>query len=308
MEKILHTDSAVYAVAISPDGRRIVSGMEDWTIQVRDAETGEALDAPLQEHTDRVLSVTISPDGTRIVSGSYDKRIRMWDAETGKPLGAPLQGHTDYVSSVAIYGTRIVSGSDDNTIRMWDAETGKALGAPLQGHTDHVRSVAISPDGTRIVSGSDDNTIRMWDAETGKPFGAPLQGHTDHVRSVAISPDGTRIVSCSDDNTIRLWHVESFTHSNAIICFSSNPTHALCSTSSFLPESCISSLEASDLIILIPTEERWIVGPEGRLLLWIPSYFPSIMYAPGNTLVIPNALHLDLSHFSHGTSWQMCRK
>jgi hypothetical protein len=24
--------------------------------------------------------------------------------------------------------------------------------------------------------------------------------------------------------------------------------------------------------------------------------------------VIPNALHLDLSHFSHGTSWQMCRK
>jgi hypothetical protein len=24
--------------------------------------------------------------------------------------------------------------------------------------------------------------------------------------------------------------------------------------------------------------------------------------------VIPNALHLDLSHFSHGMSWQMCRK
>jgi hypothetical protein len=33
------------------------------------------------------------------------------------------------------------------------------------------------------------------------------------------------------------------------------------------------------------------------------------MYAPGNTLVMgPDALQLDLSHFSHGTSWQMCRK
>jgi WD40 repeat protein len=188
---------------------------------------------------------------------------------------------------------------------MWDAETGKALGAPLQGHTDRLWSVAISPDGTRIVSGSNDNTIRMWDAETGKAFGVPLQGRTDRVWSVAISHDGTRIVSGSADRTIRVWHLESFTHSQAIVCFSSNPTHALCSTISILPESHMSSLEASDLI---PTRERWIAGPKGQHFLWIPSYFPSITYAPGNTLVIPDALQLDFSHFSRGTSWQMCRK
>ena len=279
-----------------------------------DAETGKVLGAPLQGHTDWVQSVAISPDGTRIVSGSSDHTIRMWDAETGNALGAPLQGHTDWVRSVAISpdGTRIVSGSKDKTIRMWDAEIGKVLGAPLQGHTDSVCSVAISPDGTRIVSGSSDKTIRMWDVESGKALGAPLQGHTCSVYSVAISPDGTRIVSGSQDGTIRVWLVESFTHSQtfkaavaAIICFSSNPTHALCSTPSFLPESYTSSLKVSDLI---PTKERWIVGPEGRLLLWIPSYFPSIMYVPGNTLVIPNGVQLDLSHFSHGTSWQMCRK
>ena len=208
---------------------------------------------------------------------------------------------------------RSVSGLYDKTIRMWDAKTGKSLGAPLQGHTANVLSVAISPDGTRIVSGSVDVTIRMWDVETSKALGAPLQGHTDSVSSVAFSPDGTRIVSGSGDRTIRVWHVESFTHSQAfkavvpaIICFSSNPTHALCSTSSFLPRFYMFSLTFSDLI---PTEERWIVGPEGRLLLWIPSYFSFNMYVPGNTLVIgADAMQLDLSHFSHGTSWQMCRK
>ena len=188
---------------------------------------------------------------------------------------------------------------------MWDAKTGKALGAPLRGHTNCVWSVAISPDGIHIVSGSDDNTIRMWDAETGKALGSPLQGHTSPVQSVAISHDGTRIVSGSNDGTIRVWHVESFTHSQPIVCFSSNPTHALRSTTSFLPESYMSSLTFYDLI---PTKERWIVGPQGHLLLWIPSYFPSRIYVPGNTLVIPNALHLDLSHFLHGTSWHMCRK
>jgi len=141
----------------------------------------------------------------------------------------------------------------DKTIRMWDAETGKALGAPLQGHTDRLWSVAISPDGSRIVSGSNDNTIRMWDAKTRKAFGVPLQGRTDRVWSVAISHVGTRIVSGSADRTIRVWHLESFTHSQAIVCFSSNPTHSLCSTISILPESHMSSLEAFDLI---PTRER----------------------------------------------------
>jgi WD40 repeat protein len=174
---------------------------------VWDAETGKAVGAPLQGHTDWVLSVAISLDGCRIVSGSSDNTIYVWDAETGKPLGAPLQGHTGRVWSVAISpdGTRIVSGSEDKTIRVWDAETGKPLGAPLQGHLDRVLSVAISPDGTYIVSGSQDRTIRLWDAETGKPLGAPLQGHSDQVWAVAISPDGTRIVSGSSDWVIRVW-------------------------------------------------------------------------------------------------------
>ena len=57
------------------------------------------------------------------------------------------------------------------------------------------------------------------------------------------------------------------------------------------------------------TEEGWVVGPEGKLLFWIPMNFHPIMYFPGNSLVIPNdASQLDLSHFAHGTSWQMCRE
>jgi len=195
-----------------------------------------------------------------------------------------------------------VSGSDDRTIRVWDAETGNALGAPLLGHTDCVQSVAISPDGSRIVSGSHDKTIRVWDAETGNALGAPLLGHTDCVRSVAISLDGSRIVSCSIDKTIRVWDLSEFinpsqTFGAPAICFSSNPTHALRDASSFLSDS--RTPLATSLII---TEERWVVGPTGRLLLWVPAYFPH-MYAPGNTLTIPDTLQLDLSCFAHGTSW-----
>jgi WD40 repeat protein len=200
-----------------------------------------------------------------------------------------------------------VSGSVDNTIRIWDAHTGEALGVPLRGHTHWVQSVAISADGNRIVSGSDDNTIRIWDGHTGEALGVPLLGHTSSVVSVAISADGNCIVSHSGSGrTIRVCSVDSYLNSPAI-CFSPNPTHTLCSTS----ES--SFLENSDRMLAAGTSltsvDGWIVGPEGRLLLWIPIALYPVKYGPlaGNILVIPhNALQIDLSCFAHGSSWDEC--
>ena len=315
MEKIIHTNDRVNTVAISPDGSRILSGSYDKTIRLWDAETGNASGAPLLGHTDYVPSVAISPDGSRIVSGSADNTIRVWDAETGKALGGPLLGHTDCVRSVAISpdGSRIVSGSDDNTIQIWDAETGNASGAPLLGHTDCVLSVAISPDGSRIVSGSRDSTIRVWDAETGGALGVPLRcvdwrGNTPSTfLSVTFLRDGNHVVSGSVDNTIRVWDLSEFldpfqTFGTPVIRFSSNPTHVLRDASSFLSDS--HTPMAASLVI---TEERWVVGPTGCLLLWVPIYFPHV-YAPGNTLTIPDTLQLDLSCFAHGTSWHECRE
>ena len=75
-----HTDG-VRSVALSPDGKRIVSGSNDNTIQIWDAETGKPVGEPFRGHTAWVKSVAFSPDGRRIVSGSTDKTIRIWDAE-----------------------------------------------------------------------------------------------------------------------------------------------------------------------------------------------------------------------------------
>ncbi|KAG2108408.1 uncharacterized protein F5147DRAFT_576944, partial [Suillus discolor] len=87
------------------------------------------------------------------------------------------------------------------------------------------------------------------------------------------------------------------------IRFSSDLTHALHSASSFIQDSDTPAPSG-------PNKEGWIIGPEGRLLLWIPlTFYSGPMYAPGNTLVIPNnALQLDLSRVAHGTSWQKCRE
>jgi WD40 repeat protein len=200
-----HTNM-VCSVATSRDGRRIVSGSDDLTVRVWDAESGAEL-ACLRGHTDKVTSVAMSPDGRRIASGSCDKTLRVWDAESGAEL-ACLRGHTHEVKSVKFSpdGLRIVSGSNDETVRVWDAESCAEL-ACLRGHTNQVTSVTTSPDGLRIVSGSWDHTLRVWDAGSGTEL-ACLRGHESAVFSVAYSPHGRRIVSGSIDNTLRVWDAE----------------------------------------------------------------------------------------------------
>ncbi|CDF36259.1 unnamed protein product [Chondrus crispus] len=203
--------SEVRCVAMSGDGRRVVSGSEDASVRVWDVETGAQVGEALVGHTDVVRSVAMSGDGKRVVSGSEDKSVRVWDVETGAQVGDALVGHTGMVNSVTISGDgrRVVSGSWDTSVRVWDVETGERVGDALIGHTDSVESVAMSGDGRRVVSGSFDGSVRVWDVETGEQVGEALVGHTDRVDSVAMSGDGKRVVSGSEDDTVRVWDVET---------------------------------------------------------------------------------------------------
>ena len=85
-----HT-SSVNSVAFSSDGRHIVSGSYDHTIQVWDAQTGHQVCNPIQGHTDCVKSVAFSPDGRHVVSGSSDQTTQVWDVQTGVQISNPFQ-------------------------------------------------------------------------------------------------------------------------------------------------------------------------------------------------------------------------
>ncbi|KAF7982794.1 hypothetical protein HWV62_25709 [Athelia sp. TMB] len=202
--------SWVRSVSFSPDGKHILSGSDDGSIRIWDAETSETVAGQFSGHTSWVMSASYSPDGRHIASGSKDQTIRICDALTGEAVAGPFEGHTEPVNSVAwsLDGKYVVSGSDDNTCQVWKIEVGgAAVGRVLEGHSDEVKSVVYSPDGKHIASGSSDNTIRVWDAETYKIAGVPFEGHTKVVNSVAFSPDSRHIVSGSSDKTIRVWDI-----------------------------------------------------------------------------------------------------
>ncbi len=73
----------VNAVAVTPDGRHVLSASDDGTVKVWDLATGQLLRS-LEGHTRAVLAVAVTPDGRHVLSASSDRTLRLWNLETGE--------------------------------------------------------------------------------------------------------------------------------------------------------------------------------------------------------------------------------
>jgi WD40 repeat protein len=182
----------VRAVAVTADGKRVISGSSDKTVKVWNLETGEE-QLTLSGHSDSVQAVAVTADGKRVISGSSDKTVKVWNLETGEEQ-LTLSGHSSYVLAVAVTadGKRVISGSSDNTVKVWNLETGEEQ-LTLSGHSGYVLAVAVTADGKRVISGFDDNTVKVWNLETGVEI-ATFSGDAD-FHSCAVTPNGLTIIA-----------------------------------------------------------------------------------------------------------------
>ena len=133
-----------------------------------------------------------------------------------------------------------MSGFADG-IQLWNVETGAKVGDPLHDHTDSVTSVACSPDGVHIASGSRDESVRLWNMG-------------DILARDVMGPDsGTSGAHTLDDKAIET----PSTNQRGVISYS----HPI-ATAQYPPH-------------LFPNQtltihDGWILGPNDKLLLWVP--------------------------------------
>ncbi len=71
----------VYAVAISEDGSRLITGGEDGTVRVWDLSQPRLIPVILRGHEGRVTGLTLSEDGKTLLSGSLDGTVRVWNLD-----------------------------------------------------------------------------------------------------------------------------------------------------------------------------------------------------------------------------------
>jgi WD40 repeat protein len=194
---------ATSAMALSPDGRLVLTGGSDKTMKLWDAATGQELRSFIG-HQGSVDAVAFSPDGRLALSGADDNTLRLWDVITGKELKS-FVGHRSSIKSIAFSsnGQFAVSGSWDKTVKLWDIAGAKLLRS-FDDHREHIEAVAFSPDRLTILSAGADKTAKLWDVSTGALLRS-FDTHRDSVEAVAFSPDGRRVLTGSKDDTMKLW-------------------------------------------------------------------------------------------------------
>ena len=80
----------VWGLALSPDGRTLVSSSNDSTIKLRDVASGTEQQT-LRGDLSLAKTVAYSPDGKLLASAGWDNKIRLWKA-CGGALLATLEG------------------------------------------------------------------------------------------------------------------------------------------------------------------------------------------------------------------------
>ncbi len=211
----------ITAVALSRDGRYILSGAQDETVRLWSVASGQEVRTITGFDMGGPRLVAFSADGARMILADM-KGLAVLDVATGEKLRA-FGGLSMYpmVSSDGRLGVDGGNPGGAGSPSLVDLVTGDVIWrVPVEGASES--AIALSGDGNTLLTRVAEQTRRkafsrkmpettaelhVWDVSTGKVRGKltlPDDG-TDNFNAMALSPDGTQLLIENRNRSLSLY-------------------------------------------------------------------------------------------------------
>ncbi|KAG1859348.1 hypothetical protein DFJ58DRAFT_288372 [Suillus subalutaceus] len=217
-------EGSAHAVAVSRDGRWVVTGGGRGELKACEVETG--IVKIFEGHSRQIYCIDISADSTLLASVSDDETARIWNLETGKLVAGPFKSIGEIGAVRFSHDSKKLAVKLDwgTCLEVWDVQSqkldvriGKLTGLGILfspvfwTNKNKTIIVAFQINFTADLDRYDHTkTIYEFDAVTLETVGAPFEGHAKYIGGLALSFDGALLASASyGDNTIKLWAFES---------------------------------------------------------------------------------------------------
>lgn len=195
------------AVAVTPDGRKVVSTSSIGIIYVLNLNSNiENLEERCSKGHAGAVWTVVATDNGKVISASDDFTLKIWDSSSGQELHT-LKGHIGAVRKVAVtIDGKAISASDDSTLRVWKLNSGNLLNT-FEGYDIKTGALAMTAFGVQAVSTTQDGTLKLWNFSD-KVEILTLRGNTGSVTALAVTQSGW-VVSGLNDGTLNLWRLDT---------------------------------------------------------------------------------------------------
>lgn len=220
---LLGHSSGVNSIALSPDGKTLVSGAKDETLRFWDLGKNEA-QKMISMKGSSVKRVSYDHAGTKLLAAGYG-RFTEFDLKKGKQKQSKKNSHSAFIETCTYSQDDqliLTSSWRDHSLCIW---TSGSLKKQIDLKEDNwIDNACFNKNATLVFSGGHDNLIKVWDVATGNMIYS-MAGHEDWVYDISLSLDEKTVYSAGFDKVIKVWDLNSRKntatlkgHSEGIVC------------------------------------------------------------------------------------------